>query len=360
MSRFFEKVIRPTLFQLEAERAHELGLKTLKLGLVKPAGLGPEEQARIKEIFGSIERFGLSFANPLGIAAGFDKNAVVVNQLAGLGFGFVEVGTVTLEPQSGNRKPRLFRLPKDRALINRLGFNNDGAEKIAERLQDLDKRCIVGVNIGRNKDVPNENAVENYLKTFEVVHRVADYIVVNVSSPNTPNLRDLQSPENLELLIGTLQKRNDELETKPLLVKVAPDLIEADVESIVDLCLRLNVSGIIATNTTVSRKGLKTRDVEKFGGGGLSGRPLTSRSTEMVSQIYRRSGGKLPIIGVGGIFSAADAFEKIVNGASLLQAYTGFIYSGPSFPVDVVSGLADLIQERGFRNLDEAIGSAPS
>ena len=358
MSKLFENVIRPTLFRLDAERAHELGLKALQLGLVKAGRSAEEELARAKEILGPIMRFGLEFANPLGIAAGFDKNALVVNQLATLGFGFVEVGTVTFEPQPGNPKPRLFRLPEDHALINRLGFNNDGAARIAQRLEKTKRQCIVGVNIGRNKEVPNEEAVENYLKTFETIHSVADYVAVNVSSPNTPNLRQLQSHENLEHLIDALQKRNNDLGAKPLLVKVAPDLDERRIESIVDVCIRLNMSGVIATNTTISRDGLRTLNTGQFGDGGLSGQPLAERSNEVIEQIYQYSKGRLPIIGVGGIFTAQDAFKKISRGASLVQAYTGFIYSGPSFPVDVVSGLARLLEQNGFSNLDEAIGSA--
>jgi dihydroorotate dehydrogenase len=343
---------------MEAERAHELGLKVLKLGLPTPGRFSDDEKAEISRILGPIKRFGIDFPNPLGIAAGFDKNGVVVNQLARLGFGFVEVGTVTFEPQAGNSKPRLFRLPYDKALINRLGFNNDGAARVAERLSKISKQCIVGVNIGRNKAVNNEDAVQNYLKTFETVYPVADYIAVNVSSPNTPNLRKLQTSENLETLINALQVRNAELGSKPLLVKIAPDLDEAEIESIIDVCIRLNVSGIIATNTTVTRDNLKTRSPDRFGEGGLSGRPLSKISNQVIEQIYRYSNGNLPIIGVGGVFSAEDAFEKFARGASLVQAYTGFIYGGPSFPATVVRGLAKLVKAKGFLSLDELAGSA--
>jgi len=355
MSRFFEKIVRPVLFQLDPETAHEYGVMALRMGLAgsRRSHQLPQQNA----VLGPIERFGLTFKNPVGLAAGFDKNGVVVDQLADLGFGFVEVGTVTYEPQSGNPKPRLFRLPQDRALINRLGFNNEGAEKITERLAHTKRRCVVGVNIGRNKDVPNERAVENYVQTFERVHSVADYVAVNVSSPNTPNLRDLQSAENLEFLIGSLQESNNRLGPKPLVVKIAPDLDAAAVESIVDLCLRMKVSGIIATNTTISREDLRTPDVKKMGAGGLSGKPLAARSNEIIERIYRCSDGKLPIIGVGGVFTGEDAFEKIAAGASLIQAYTGFIYHGPSFAVDVLAGLAKILKERGFSNLDQAVGS---
>ncbi len=301
--------------------------------------------------------FGLKFANPLGIAAGFDKNGLVVDQLASLGFGFVEVGTVTYRPQPGNPKPRMFRLPDDKALINRLGFNNDGAEAVAARLAKLDRSCVVGVNIGKNKDVPNNEAVKNYLACFDLVHPVADYIAVNISSPNTPNLRELQKADNLVELLGVLQKRNEELGRKPLLVKIAPDLTEAEIEAAVDVCLERQVAGIIATNTTISRDGLRTDGVERFGSGGISGKPLLARSNEVISTIYNYTAGKLPIIGVGGIFSAEDAFAKIAAGASLVQAYTGFVYGGPSFASDVNRGLAVRIRERGFDTLDEVIGS---
>lgn len=358
------------MFGLEAERAHEIGIKSLRLGLSAPFAAGEAP------VFGEIERFGLRFTNPLGVAAGFDKNGVVVNQLASLGFGFVEVGTVTFDPQPGNPKPRLFRLPEDQALINRLGFNNDGAVVVTERLRKLDRTCIVGVNIGRNKNVPNEEATENYLKSFDLVHRVADYVAVNISSPNTPNLRELQKADNLEELIRALQARNTVLSSgfrrrnanqeppeggtpnKPLLVKIAPDLGGAEIEAIVDICLRYQISGVIATNTTVSRDGLRSKGNENIGEGGLSGMPLEQRSNEVISSIFRYSKGKLPIIGVGGIFNAEAAFAKIAAGASLIQAYTGFIYGGPTFARDVTVGLATILGGRGFESLDQAVGSS--
>jgi dihydroorotate dehydrogenase len=348
---FWEKLIRPVMFGFDAERAHDLGIKALKLGL---GSLVSESEFE----FGEIERFRLKFSCPLGVAAGFDKNGVVVNELAALGFGFVEVGTVSYEAQTGNPKPRLFRLPSDKALINRLGFNNDGAAVVVERLSRLDRRCVVGINIGRNKDVPNERANENYLKCFEIVHDAADYVAVNISSPNTPGLRQLQQARHLEELIGSLTKRNAELGRKPLLVKIAPDLLESEIEVIVDVVLKYKVDGIIATNTTVSRDGLASRDIRQIGYGGLSGRPLARRSTEVISTIYRYAKGSLPIIGVGGIFTAEDAFEKMAAGASLLQAYTGFVYGGPTFATRINTGLATILKERGFRDLDEAIGSA--
>ena len=384
MSNLYKKLIRPAMFRLDAETAHEFGIESLRLGLSKFFAGSTEVDGRL-----AVERFGLRFENPLGMAAGFDKNGIVVNQLASLGFGFVEVGTVTLRPQKGNEKPRLFRLPDDQALINRMGFNNDGAEIVADRLRDLKRRCVVGVNIGKNKDVANEDAVENYLATFEIVHPVADYIAVNISSPNTPGLRELQRGESLEELLRALRTRNRELgrasneirkpiseirnsagppeggtpyapqagDTTPLLVKIAPDLSEGEIESIVEICLRLGVSGIIATNTTVSRDGLRTVNASELGSGGLSGRPLSARSTDVIRTIYRHSDGRLPILGVGGIFTAEDAFEKIAAGASLIQAYTGFIYGGPGFARDINTGLTRILKERGFTSIGEAVGS---
>jgi dihydroorotate dehydrogenase len=351
MSKIYEKLIRPILFSIRAESAHELGIEALKIGLstkfaqdfaAKRFAVGEHE----------LRRFGLTFKNPLGVAAGFDKNGVVVNQLASLGFGFVEVGTITFNPQKGNEKPRLFRLPEDQALINRLGFNNDGAPKIVERLKKIEPNCVLGINIGKNKGVPNEEAIENYLQSFDLGHEIADYVAVNVSSPNTPNLRDLQKADNLERLLGELQKRN--VAAKPLLVKIAPDLSEGEIEAVVDISLKLNLSGIIATNTTIKRENLKTKIDES---GGLSGKPLQDLSNEVIQKIYKYSKGKLPIVGVGGIFTAEDAFEKIASGAALIQAYTGFIYKGFGFARDINSGLSKILRERGFNSLDEAIGT---
>lgn len=381
MSKLYEKLVRPILFNLSPETAHEFGIEALKIGLSsKRAQEFIAKRFADGECPGELERFGLKFKNPLGIAAGFDKNGVVVNQLAALGFGFVEVGTVTFNPQKGNEKPRLFRLPEDKALINRLGFNNEGTPRVVERLKKIKPHCILGVNIGKNKDVPNEEAIDNYLKSFDLAHEVADYIAVNVSSPNTPNLRELQKAENLEELLGELQKRNEVLSSafrrqtaenqnipnpkekppeggtqnlKPLLVKIAPDLSEAEIEAIVDIAGKLNLAGIIATNTTIGRENLKTKINEE---GGLSGAPVREKSNEVIKKIYRYSKGKLPIIGVGGVFSGGDAFEKIACGASLVQAYTGFVYGGISFARDVNSELAKILKENGFKHLDEAVG----
>jgi dihydroorotate dehydrogenase len=358
MSRIYEKLLRPALFNLQAETAHELGIEALRIGLSTAAAQKLAAKRFAVEPFGEVERFGLKFRNPIGIAAGFDKNGKVVNQLAAVGFGFVEVGTITYEPQPGNEKPRLFRLPQDRALINRLGFNNEGAVAVVERLKSIKPACILGVNIGKNKTVAIEEATENYLKSFELAHSIADYIAVNISSPNTPNLRELQQAENLEELLSALQRRNMELGLRPLLVKIAPDLEETDIESIVNICLKHHVAGIIATNTTVRRDGLRTPKIEGVSTGGLSGQPLANLSNRIIGSVYRHSKERLPIIGVGGIFTPEDAFQKIASGASLLQVYTGFVYQGISLARDLNLGLGAILKERGFATLDEAVGSA--
>lgn len=361
----YKNLIRPLLFKVPTETAHEFGIEALKVGLNSKTARDFASKQFFCDEFGTLERFNLKFKNPLGVAAGFDKNGKVVNQLAALGFAFVEVGTVTFEPQTGNEKPRLFRLPQDEALINRLGFNNEGARTVVERLKRMQPNCILGVNIGKNKNVPNEAAIENYLQSFDLAFEAADYVAVNVSSPNTPNLRELQKAENLEELLGTLQIRNLELQKKfnknlPLLVKIAPDLTESEIEAITDVCRRLKISGIIATNTTVSRSNLLTRksEIEQIGIGGLSGKPLENSSNEVIKKIYKHSRGKLPIVGVGGIFTAQDAFEKIAAGACLLESYTGFVYQGFAFARDVNFGLAKILKKKGFENLDQAVGSS--
>lgn len=356
MPKPYDNFIRPALFRIAPETAHEIGIETLRFGLASKAAQNYMSARTSSWDLGDIKRFGLTFKNPVGMAAGFDKNGIVVSQLGALGFGFVEVGTVTFDPQTGNEKPRLFRLPADGALINRLGFNNQGTAVVVERLKKIERNCVVGVNIGKNKDVPNEEAIGNYLKSFDLAHQVADYIAVNISSPNTPNLRELQQAENLQELLGALLGRNRELGAKPLLVKIAPDLSEGEIEAIVDICLRLEITGVIATNTTISREGLAS-DVGDIGAGGLSGKPVRTRSTEVIAKIYKYSRGKLPIIGVGGIFTAEDAFEKIAAGASLVQAYTGFIYGGAMFARDVNAGLVKILRAKGFKTLDDAVGS---
>ena len=368
----YRDVLRPLLFRLPPEAAHEFALQTLSLAL----GTSLARKIALKRFrsathFGELRRFGLSFANPIGLAAGFDKNGRAAREFAALGFGFVEVGTVTHEAQPGNPRPRLFRLPLDKALINRAGFNNDGAAAIAHQLAR--KRpaasCVLGINIGKSRAVAVEDAIPDYLASFELVRQHADYVVVNVSSPNTPHLRQLQEANALTALLGALQKRNNEADSVavasharrkrvPLLVKLAPDLSLSELEAIVRVAEEVKIDGIIATNTTTNRADLRTnaRDVETCGAGGLSGAPLRARSTEMIATLYRLTNGKLPIIGVGGVFTAADAWEKVCAGASLVQLYTGLVSEGIGVVRRINDGLGEIMQRENFRFLDDAIG----
>jgi dihydroorotate dehydrogenase len=360
----YRTLLRPLLFKLPPETAHEFAIRALSLGLGR-AALRRATRARFERpLFGELRRFGLSFKNPVGLAAGFDKNGVVARELAALGFGFVEVGTVTHRAQPGNARPRLFRLPKDRALINRLGFNNEGATALARRLEADRPDCVLGVNIGKSRIVPIEDATEDYLASFEAVRRHADYVAVNVSSPNTPRLRELQRGDLLAALLGEIQRRNRELASHdkraplPLLVKISPDLREGELELVVDVALGAGVAGIIATNTTTSRDGLRTSVAElaQYGEGGLSGAPLRARATRTVAALRRLTRGKIEIVGVGGIFSAEDAWEKICAGASLVQLYTGFIYEGFGIVCRINEGLPAILKREGFRTLDDAVG----
>jgi dihydroorotate dehydrogenase len=362
----YRSILRPLLFQLSPETAHELALNGLSTLLASRSIRRAVASRYRRSPFGILKRFGLEFDNPVGLAAGFDKNGRAADVLSALGFGFVEVGTVTNQPQSGNPGPRLFRLPADQALINRLGFNNGGAKTLVENLNRHRPNCVLGINIGKSRSVAIEDAIADYLASFETVYDTADYIAVNVSSPNTPNLRVLQRAELLAQLLKTLQAKNAELarsrseKLKPLLVKIAPDLDDAELDSIVDISLRAGTAGIIATNTTVSRSGLKTAtaEVKQFGDGGLSGAPLRGRSNEVISKIFRATRGQLPIIGVGGVFTAEHAWEKISAGASLIQLYTGFIYEGPGVAKRINEGLAEIMEREGFKSLDDAIGCA--
>ena len=286
----------------------------------------------------SLERevFGLKFPNPVGLAAGFDKNAVLTDELATLGFGFVEIGTVTPRPQPGNPTPRLFRLPQDEALVNRMGFNNEGAAVVAARLaRRRNRQLLIGGNIGKNKDkdTPNERAADDYVAGFEALAEVVDYFVVNVSSPNTPSLRQLQEKKPLIDLLQQVQARNQSRPTpRPLLLKIAPDLTDSQLDNILEIAREIQLSGLMATNTTISRDNLRTESghVTSLGAGGLSGRALRARATEVIRYLHQKSDGGLPIIGAGGIHSAADAQEKLAAGATLIQLYTGFIYEGPA------------------------------
>ncbi len=359
----YRSLLRPIHFRLPPETAHELALHSLSSALNRRVIRNLVARRFNRSPFEKLQRFGLTFANPVGIAAGFDKNGIALQGLAALGFGFIEAGTVTYQPQPGNVRPRLFRLPLDKALINRAGFNNNGAEEFVARVRKNRPACVVGVSIGKSKATPMEDAVSDYLKCFEIVHPVADYVAVNVSSPNTPRLRELQQADQLSQLLGVLQARNRELSsthsrTVPLLVKVSPDLDQNNLELIVEVARRTSMDGIIATNTTTERAGLQTPAalVNACGEGGLSGAPLQNRSTRMIANLYRLTAGSLILIGVGGIFTAADAWEKICAGASLVQLYTGFIYQGPAIARNINDGLAEILKREGFRSLDEAVG----
>lgn len=358
----YRSVVRPLLFSLPPETAHELALHSLSL---LPSKFINSLVARNLDKRLQIERFGLTFTNPVGLAAGLDKNGIALPGLAALGFGFIEAGTVTYHPQPGNPRPRLFRLPEDQALINRAGFNNDGAAAFAKRVAEQRPECVLGVSIGKSKITPLENATEDYLASFDLVYNVSDYIAINVSSPNTPQLRELQQSEQLSSLLSALQTRNRELQERyrraapvPLLVKLSPDLERSDLEMIVDVIERLHIDGIIATNTTVSRDNLHTdaKRVAACGEGGLSGKPLRDRATRFIAQLFELTGGRIPLVGVGGIFNAEDAWEKITAGASLVQLYTGFIYEGPRIAQRINDGLARILDREGFKNLDAAVG----
>ena len=341
-------VIRRILFLFPTEWVHYFSMNCLKLlcsaGFIKSLlskGFTFQHKGLVKEAF------QLEFKNPVGLGAGFDKNAKYLRELEALGFGFVEIGTVTPLPQIGNDKPRLFRLPKDNALVNRMGFNNDGVKVISERLKvwrekveaqpdsrltTHDSRFIVGGNIGKNKITPNEDAWKDYEICFKELHPYVDYFVVNVSSPNTPGLRELQEKESLRKILRHLQMiNNGKARSKPILLKIAPDLTQDQIDDVVDLALEIKLDGLVCTNTTISRAGLVTskEELEKIGAGGLSGKPVRERSTVVVEYISKKTRGEIPIIASGGIFTAEDAKEKFHSGASLIQVWTGFIYEGP-------------------------------
>lgn len=336
----YQWVIKPLLFKLNPERAHYLTFDTIRF-LCRIPGVSALFRALYTIDDKRLERtlWGITFKNPVGLAAGFDKNAVLYNQLANFGFGFVEIGTVTPKPQAGNDKPRLFRLPKDEALINRMGFNNDGVAAVVERLRSQHHQVIIGGNIGKNKVTPNEQSNADYEYCFEALFEHVDYFVVNVSSPNTPNLRELQEKEPLLQLLSGLQKLNNaKPKPKPILLKIAPDLTNTQLDDVIDVVLQTKLHGIVATNTTLDRTSLQT-PTDTIGMGGLSGKPLTKRATEVIRYIHTNSKGAFPIIGVGGIHSPADALEKLAAGATLVQLYTGFVYEGPSIAKRICKAL---------------------
>lgn len=320
----YKSIIRPLFFKFDPEEIHHFTFSVLKnFGfLTKLFFQKPIEDKRLER-----EVFGLKFKNPVGLAAGFDKDAKLFRELSDLGFGFIEIGTLTPKAQPGNDKKRLFRLVEDSGIINRMGFNNEGIDAAIERLKK-NKNVLIGGNIGKNKITPNENAVDDYKICFEKLFDFVDYFVVNVSSPNTPNLRELQDKEPLTKLLGELQNLNSEKKNpKPILLKIAPDLSDNQLLDIIDIVKETKIAGVIATNTTLSRENLISENKKETGG--LSGKPLTKRSTEVIRFLSEKSGKAFPIIGVGGIHSAKDAIEKLDAGASLVQLYTGFIYEGP-------------------------------
>ncbi|SDE51377.1 quinone-dependent dihydroorotate dehydrogenase [Riemerella columbipharyngis] len=325
----YKSFIRPILFNFDPEKVHHFTFRFLKILFRIPFVKGISQSFyEIKDKRLERNIFGLTFKNPVGLAAGFDKDAKLYRELSAMGFGFIEIGTLTPKGQPGNDKKRLFRLIEDSAIINRMGFNNKGVENAVKRLKK-NKNVLVGGNIGKNKLTPNEKAEEDYLICFRSLYDYVDYFVVNVSSPNTPNLRALQDKEPLTKLLNTLQAENHSHEKpKPILLKIAPDLTDEQLLDIIDIVKETKISGVIATNTTISRKGLHSANQTESGG--LSGKPLTKRSTEVIKFLSEKSQNAFPIIGVGGIHTAEDALEKLRAGASLIQLYTGFIYEGPS------------------------------
>jgi dihydroorotate dehydrogenase len=330
----YKSLVRPLLFRIDAEKVHHLVFNLLKIASSIP-GIKFFLRAQFCYENPNLERnlFGITFKNPIGLAAGFDKDARLIDQLACLGFGFIEIGTLTPKAQPGNDKPRLFRLPDDGALINRMGFNNEGVGAAVERLKSRQSNVIVGGNIGKNKVTPNESALDDYIYSVEALYPYVDYFVVNVSSPNTPGLRELQEKEPLKKLMHEVKNLClSKPGKKPVLLKIAPDLTPSQLDDIVEILKETKTDGVIATNTTISRSGLATEKeiVEKIGNGGLSGRPLTARSTEVISYLRQKLGVGFPIIGVGGIMTPEDAIEKLTAGADLIQLYTGFIYEGPA------------------------------
>lgn len=327
------KLVKPLFFSMDPETAHHTVTSGLR-SFLKVWGAKKIMNTAFAYSHPSLERevFGLKFKNPVGLAAGFDKNAEYIHEMAALGFGFIEIGTVTPRPQPGNDKPRMFRLPKDKALINRMGFNNQGVDVAALRLKYFTDRqgLIIGGNIGKNKNTPNEEAVKDYIICFDKLFDVVDYFVVNVSSPNTPGLRDLQEKEPLKNILHTLQQRNEGYgKPKPILLKIAPDLTDSQLDDIIEIVIETKIAGVIATNTTLSREGLGSAPYLTKEIGGLSGKPLSLRSTEVIRYLSEKSKKAFPIIGVGGIHSSSDALSKIQAGASLVQVYTGMIYEGP-------------------------------
>ena len=325
----YQKLIKPLLFRFDPEAVHYFTFTAIKLLSALPfASAIIRALYLVKDQRLEREVFGLKFPNPVGLAAGFDKNAVLFKELSNFGFGFIEIGTLTPKGQAGNPKKRLFRLQEDEAIINRMGFNNEGVDDAVKRLKK-NKNVLIGGNIGKNKITPNEEAVNDYIYCFNALFDYVDYFVVNVSSPNTPNLRALQDKEPLTHLLSTLKELNEEKNApKPILLKIAPDLSDDQLIDIIDIVTSVKIDGVIATNTTLNREGLQSKHKEEAGG--LSGKPLTQRSTEVIRFLVEKSNNEFPIIGVGGVHSPNDAIEKLNAGAALVQLYTGFVYEGPA------------------------------
>ncbi|WP_114576747.1 quinone-dependent dihydroorotate dehydrogenase [Saliphagus sp. LR7] len=346
--------LRPYAFRLPAEMAHEAGKGLLRVaGATRPSRAALERVYRYDHPALEIDLFDTTFPNPVGVAAGFDKDAEVTGGLAALGFGFVEVGTVTPEPQSGNRKPRLFRLAEDRALVNRMGFNGAGADAVAERLAAGRPEIPVGANVGRMNAAGEEEAIEDYRRVFARLSPYPDYFVVNVSCPNTPETFDESSPEHLERVFGTLQAENDADE--PILVKIGPDATAEGIGELVEIAESHGIDGIVATNTASDREGFDLESTNRKEWGGLSGAPLEERSTRVVRTVASHT--DLPVIGVGGVDSAESAYRKIRAGASLVELYTAFVYEGPTVAREINRGLVSLLHRDGFSSVEEAVGA---
>jgi dihydroorotate dehydrogenase len=329
----YKSIIRPLLFQLDPETVHHLVVGLIKTGFKIP-GVAWVTRKTCKIENPALKRtvLGLEFENPVGLAAGFDKNAAFYNEFANLGFGFIEIGTVTPKAQPGNPRPRIFRLPKDRALINRMGFNNLGVEEAVKKLKKRSTRIIIGGNLGKNTLTPNDQAINDYLLTFNVLYDYVDYFVVNVSCPNISDLHKLQDKDSLmEILNALMKERALKSKSKPILLKISPDLNFSQLDEVIDIVAETLIDGIVATNTTTGRYGLTTNEekIKKIANGGMSGLPLKNRSTEVIRYISTKTKGRLPIIGTGGVITPEDALEKIEAGASLVQVYSGFIYEGP-------------------------------
>ena len=343
-------LLRPFIFNLDPETAHDLAIKSLKYNVL-PKSLFTVEDEEIL----NTKLFGKIIDNPIGLAAGFDKSAEVYNEIFKIGFGFVEVGTVTPKKQYGNQKPRVFRLEKDQALINRLGFNNDGSDAIKKRIEHNAPDGLLGINIGPNKDT--DNMYNDFLSCAKTFFPIGDYITINISSPNTEGLRNFHEKENLEkLLIKINEIRKESNFKKSFLLKISPDLDESSINNIVDLSLKNNINGIILTNTSDKNRD-KLKDNQKNEKGGLSGQPIKDLSTKIIKKFYKKLNGKIPIIGVGGVDSGNAAFEKIAAGASAIQLYTGMIYKGPMIVKEIKKGLIIKLNEKGFKNISEAVGS---